>query len=258
MTNASRGPASVADVSGGTVIATVDIRVPAERVFRALSSDEVVAWWGDETMYRTTSWQSDLRVGGAWRAAGVSADGSSFTVGGVYLEVDPPRKLVQTWEPDWDDGPATRLTYLLEAIDGGTRLTVRHEGFGDRAESCRNHGDGWARVLGWLLRHFGTTSAATYYFCRLIPPRPTFAFDMSEHEREVMGEHAAYWRAQRDAGTAVVFGPVNDPQGVWGLGVMQVKDEREMAALRDGDPAIHAGIGMRWEVMPMLSAIARA
>ena len=51
MMSAYRGPKSVADVSGGTVIATVDIRVPVERVFRALSSDEVVAWWGDDIRF---------------------------------------------------------------------------------------------------------------------------------------------------------------------------------------------------------------
>jgi hypothetical protein len=166
---------------------------------------------------------------------------------------------VQTWNPSWDDLPETRLSYLLEPIEGGTRLTVRHEGFGAaHADSCSGHAEGWERVLSWLLRHFPQGPAAgadRYWFYRLVPPRPTFAFDMSEHEREVMGRHADYWRAHAAAGAAVVFGPVNDPAGVWGLGVMRAKDEREMAALRDGDPALGGDIGMRCEVLPLISAI---
>jgi uncharacterized protein YndB with AHSA1/START domain len=261
MSSSIRGPKAVADVSAGAIVATVDIRVPPERVFAALSTREVVDWWGDPSMYRTTAWQSDVRVGGPWRASGIASDGSPFSVGGTYLEVDPPRKLVQTWNPDWDDLPETRITYLLEAIEGGTRLTLRHEGFGPaHRESCSRHGDGWERVLGWLLRHFpqgADAPADRYWFYRLVPPRPSFAFDMSEHEREVMGRHADYWRAQLAAGTAVVFGPVNDPAGPWGLGVMRAKDEHEMAALRDGDPAVGGDIGMRCDVLPMLSALVR-
>jgi uncharacterized protein YndB with AHSA1/START domain len=261
MSVANRGPRAVADVSVGMIIATVDIRVPPERVFAALSTDEVVAWWGDEAMYHTTSWHSDVRVGGSWRAGGVAADGTPYAVHGEYLEVDPPRKLVQTWQPDWDKGRATQLTYLLEPIEGGTRLTVRHEGFGqDQHESCRDHGDGWERVLGWLRQYAGGAAAdgaGKFYLFRLIPPRPTFAFDMSEHERSVMSRHAAYWLDKLEAGLVVVFGPVNDPAGPWGLCVLRVKGDDEMAALREGDPAIREGIGMRYETLPMISAVAR-
>jgi hypothetical protein len=35
---------------------------------------------------------------------------------------------------------------------------------------------------------------------RLIAPRPTFAVDMTEEEREVMGHHAAYWQPFIDSG----------------------------------------------------------
>jgi uncharacterized protein YndB with AHSA1/START domain len=71
-------------------------------------------------------------------------------VGGEFLEVDPPRRLVQTWNYDWEGGHSTRLAYTLEAIAGGTRLTVHHTGFGERRDSCESHGAGWEMVLGWL------------------------------------------------------------------------------------------------------------
>ncbi|MGB7630001.1 MAG: SRPBCC domain-containing protein, partial [Candidatus Deferrimicrobium sp.] len=61
----------------------------------------------------------------AWCTEGVGADGQPFSVGGEFVEVDPPRKLVQTWRADWDGGNVTTITYRLEPIAGGTRLRRR-------------------------------------------------------------------------------------------------------------------------------------
>ena len=144
---------AVADMNAGTIVATVEIAVPPERVFRALASDELPQWWGAPELYRTTRWTGDLRVGGAWRTDGVGADGSAFHVEGEYLEIDRPRRLVQTWRPSWDPGSNTTFSYDLEAIEGGTRITVRHGGFAGRAEACQGHAAGWERVLTWLRNH---------------------------------------------------------------------------------------------------------
>jgi uncharacterized protein YndB with AHSA1/START domain len=145
---------AVADLSAGTVLATVDIEAPAERVFRALSDpEELVAWWGSPDTYQAHRWDSDFRVGGKWRVEGRSAAGAPYSVFGEFLEIAPPRRLVQTWTYDWEqNAPPTRLTYVLDDIPGGTRLTVRHEGFATR-EGSSSHGAGWERVLGWLVRH---------------------------------------------------------------------------------------------------------
>jgi uncharacterized protein YndB with AHSA1/START domain len=150
-----KGARAVADLHDGLILASVDIAVPRERVFHALTTGaEVVKWWGSDETYRTTSYVADIRVGGQWRAEGRGADGKPFSVGGEFLEVDPPSKLVQIWKYDWGDGHETKLTYRLDATEGGTRLTVRHEGFRGHPESCQGHSDGWAMVLGWLADHF--------------------------------------------------------------------------------------------------------
>ena len=251
---------AVADVNTGTILASVEIAAAPERVFRALTTPEdIVRWWGNDTMYRTKEWQQDLRVGGRWKATGLGADGVPFKVEGEFLEIDPPRKLVQSWKPDWDAGADTRITYRLEAIDGGgTRVIVRHEGFGDRHESCRSHGQGWQFVLDWLAG-FSAPAAegGSYFVCRLLAPRPTFAFDMTDEERAIMQEHGGYWAGMLNAGTALIFGPVNDPKGPWGLGIVKAADEAAVRKIEAGDPAIRSNRGFHYEILPMLQAVVR-
>jgi len=80
-------------------------------------------------------------------------------VRGEFLDVDPPRKLVQTWRYDWDASDSvTTITWRFEPVEGGTRVIVRHEGFGDAQAACENHAEGWERVLGWLSGNFGTAA----------------------------------------------------------------------------------------------------
>jgi uncharacterized protein YndB with AHSA1/START domain len=245
---------AIADVSEGTILATVDIAVPPEQVFRALTTPEdLKRWWGADDVYRTTSWTVDFRVGGRWRAEGRNAEGKPFAVEGEYVEIDPPRKLVQTWKPDWDGGHTTTITYRLEPLADGTRLVMRHEGFKGRPDSCSGHASGWERVLTWLVRDLAPPAQERYYACRLIPPRPTFAQDMTAQERATMGEHVAYWTRHLQEGRVVVFGPVGDPKGTWGLGVVRAADDAAMRAFEAGDPVMR--IGFHYESAPMRQAV---
>jgi uncharacterized protein YndB with AHSA1/START domain len=78
---------------------------------------------------------------GRWRAAGI-ARGEPYALEGKFLEVDPPRKLVQTWHRAGAPGTPSTVTYLLEPITGGTRLTVRHAGIA-APDQRSNIGAGW-------------------------------------------------------------------------------------------------------------------
>jgi uncharacterized protein len=81
---------------------------------------------------------------------------------------------------------------------------------------------------------------ATFVF-RLIAPRPTFALDMSDEERDVMGRHAAHWTPYLESGQMVAFGPVLDSTGSWGLGVVETDDEQELRLFADKDPVVTTG-----------------
>jgi|SRR5690349_21816614 len=90
-----------------------------------------------------------------------------------------------------------------------------------------------------------------HFFCKLIAPRPTFAFDMNDNEKALMGQHAAYWAQMLNEGAVVVFGPVMDPKGPFGMGVMDAADEAEVKRRTDADPVMQANIGFKVEVSPM-------
>lgn len=86
---------------------------------------------------------------------------------------------------------------------------------------------------------------------RLISPRPGFAFDMSPDERATMMEHVAYWSALAAQGNVLAFGPVDDPSGSYGIGIVVAASQSEAEELRDGDPAIRSRHGFRTEIAPM-------
>jgi uncharacterized protein YndB with AHSA1/START domain len=132
---------AVADLAEGRILASVEIAAPPERVFHALTTKEIVDWWVRPGVFDTKKWSGDVRVGGRWRASG-HAHGQPYVLEGEFLEVDPPRKLVHTWQRAGAPGQPTIVTYLLEALDGGTRITLRHEGFVAR-EPCTGAGIGW-------------------------------------------------------------------------------------------------------------------
>jgi len=96
------------------------------------------------------------------------------------------------------------------------------------------------------------------FLCRLLPPRPSFAADMTDEERAVMQAHSAYLRGLAAKGIAVAFGPVLDPKGAWGVGIFQVESAEAIAEITNKDPAIQSGRGFTYEVLPMAALVTGA
>ena len=92
---------------------------------------------------------------------------------------------------------------------------------------------------------------------RLLGPRPTFPGDMTPEEADAMARHGEYWRELTRAGTAVAFGPVLDPAGVYGLAVVRADDETAAQAIADADPVMRAAIGFRVEIAPMMALVTK-
>lgn len=132
---------ATSDLAQGRVSATVELAAPPERVFRALTSDEIRDWWLRAGVFDTERWGGDWRVGGRWQASGLG-NGRPYSLEGEFVEIDPPRKLVHTWQPVGAPGMPTVATFLLEALEGGTRLKL-HQSGSVAQEVCTNTCIGW-------------------------------------------------------------------------------------------------------------------
>lgn len=96
-----------------------------------------------------------------------------------------------------------------------------------------------------------------YFHLKLVSPRTTFPFDITEAEGAAMAAHAEYWQRLAASGHAVAVGPVFDPSGPWGMAIVETENEAEAEAFGAADPVIKASLGFRYEVMPMPSLILR-
>lgn len=145
------------------IVETIEIAAPPERVFRALTTpEELLAWWGSPESYRCETWELDLAVGGRWKSTGTGGGGRPFAVSGEFLEIDPPRLVVYTWEPSWVEIPPTRVRIELEEVPGGTRVVWTHSGFAGYPQAFEDHRGGLPHVVGWLKGYAeGTRAPAT-------------------------------------------------------------------------------------------------
>ena len=105
----------------GSIVAVADFKVPAERLFRALTAaDEISRWWGGASALPSVLWVGMPLRGTGWRAEGSRMGGRAiFTVFGDFLDVDAPRRIEATWHGSWDSLAMTRLSLRFEPVAGG-------------------------------------------------------------------------------------------------------------------------------------------
>ena len=89
-----------------------------------------------------------------------------------------------------------------------------------------------------------------FFLYKLNPPRPTFHLDMSEEEKSAMQRHMQYWVQLTDQKFSILYGPVFDPNGVFGMAVIEVNSDEEANAISTGDPAVSSGV-CTYELIPM-------
>lgn len=93
------------------------------------------------------------------------------------------------------------------------------------------------------------------FLFKLIPPRPDLRSTMTDDERTTMMAHVGYWTKFAEDGVAVAFGPVDDPAGTYGIGIILADDLSAAEALCAADPTMTSGLGFRMEVLPMVSLV---
>ncbi len=135
-------------------------RASPERVYRAWTDPADISRWIWASMGRDVWAELDVSVGGAYRVytrhkGGVHQGADWSGMCGVYVEVEPHRKLVMTvhWDADvgYNQGGALALDEVVivtfDEVPDGTRMTWRHLGIPDDSMSVNGHRMGVAESL---------------------------------------------------------------------------------------------------------------
>jgi uncharacterized protein YndB with AHSA1/START domain len=139
-------------MSGETLHIERSFRAPAEAVFEAWTSEEVLRrWFHARHDWETPEAEVDLRVGGAVRVVMRDPrEGREVGGSGHYTEIEPPSRLAFTWT--WDGEPEQMLIELdFEEEAGVTTVRMTHSGLRD-TEAVGNHESGWSKCLDNLER----------------------------------------------------------------------------------------------------------
>jgi uncharacterized protein YndB with AHSA1/START domain len=121
------------------------IKTTPERLWEALTSSELRRKyiWG-------VGVESDWQPGSTYKAVHPNMDGALME--GENLEVDPPRRLVQTFHALWSDevrdAGTSRVTYEIEQVKDSCRLLVIHDELPEGA-NAELYG-GWPMILSGL------------------------------------------------------------------------------------------------------------
>lgn len=144
-----------------SIIRTVTLSAPQDRVWKALTDHEQFGAW-----FR-------VKLDGPFRA-GESSAGHITHEGYEHLRweakvvaIEPMRRFAFEWHPyavdpakDYSGEPPTLVEFVLEPDGAGTRLTVTESGFdripGDRRdEAMRMNGEGWSSQMDNIKAYLG-------------------------------------------------------------------------------------------------------
>lgn len=118
------------------IVVVREFPVPRAEVFRAWTVPSELEWFLNPDQPRPAQpIEVDLRVGGAWTVPMVIDAETSYTTGGIYLEIVPDERIVFAWgaEDGWpkldrtdlEAGPVAVLEFEdLDASGTSTRATM--------------------------------------------------------------------------------------------------------------------------------------
>ena len=132
--------------------AMIEIKTTPERVYEAWTRPDVLPkWFGPRSGGHLQVDRFEPTVGGGYDVTMVFADGDRAQMIGEYRELDPPKRIVMTWQWTEDAAPSaeTLVTVDLAPSETGTHLTLTHERFPTTADRDQ-HQQGWGPLLDRL------------------------------------------------------------------------------------------------------------
>lgn len=122
------------------MVKTIYLKADPDKVWRYITQKDKLAQWFHET-------DRDLSAQASFQYYSFHDDKADRKLmWGDVLDVDPPNKLVHTFTHQWLDGVITTVTWELLAVEGGTQLTLTHEGITTFGE-LTGHDKGWDEHL---------------------------------------------------------------------------------------------------------------
>lgn len=122
------------------MVKTIYLKADPEKVWRYITKKDKLAQWFHET-------DRDLDEKASFQYYSFHDDKEDRKLmWGDILEVDPPNKLVHTFTHQWLEGVITTVTWELVAVEGGTQLTMTHDGITAFGE-LTGHDKGWDEHL---------------------------------------------------------------------------------------------------------------
>src|SRR5580698_1302670 len=122
------------------------IRTTPAKLWRALTEPEFTRKFWVETVQ-----ECEWKAGSTWK---LKVPDGRIADSGEVLEIDPPRKLVLSWQnhlfPEVTAEGFSRLTYSLEQMGSTVKLTVTHSMERKDSELVKKVSNGWPHILASL------------------------------------------------------------------------------------------------------------
>lgn len=127
------------------------IKASPEILFGAWTDPAQLKEWSCPEGITLADVQVDLAVGGRFRLRMEDGDGKRYTAVGTYREVDPPRRLVYTWQWEEKENDVGETVVTVEFHPKGdlTEVVLTHELF-PNAEAKEDHLQGWTSIFSRL------------------------------------------------------------------------------------------------------------
>lgn len=117
----------VAEPGRQDIIITRIFDAPRDLVFKASFDPQLIPkWWGPRWLTTTVD-KMDARSGGVWRFVQRDQEGNEYAFNGVFHEIAPPERAIQTFEFEGlpEKGHvALEFAMFEELPDGKTKLTT--------------------------------------------------------------------------------------------------------------------------------------
>lgn len=138
---------------------TIDIQASPDLVWRALTDARELSTWFQVTI------EGAIEPGSEVWMTSVHPQHAGMRWPVRIVELTPPRRMVWRWHPgavdpavDYSREPQTTVTFTLEPVAKGTRLSVAETGFdridlSRRAKAFNDNSEGWTEVLVWVQKH---------------------------------------------------------------------------------------------------------